>query len=314
VGPQLQQGRARGGSVSTRGWLGPPFSPEARELIAKQIDAATEAAATPPARDPTTGKLAEPLRARRWTLPKLLQWATDHLGITCARETLRKVLRGLKVTWKKGKLLLARASAEAREDFVTKIKSLLRAAHAGKEKLIFIDEAHIHQEADLGYTWARKGQRYYVSSTSPGLARVTFFGAYVYNDATIAITPADRANAATTIELLEYARAAFPDDKIRICWDGASYHRAEDVVERARELRILLTPLPAYSPDFMPVEALWRWMREEVTYNHCHATAADLIAGVSTFETKVNQEPQIIFDRLNVRTKLDFTLEKLRVT
>ncbi len=294
--------------------MAPPLCPEARNLILQQIDAATEAAATLPARDPTTGKLAEPKRARRWTLRKLLCWTTDNLGVSCARETLRKVLRDADITWKKGKLLLARAPAGAREEFVTKIKSLLRAAHAGKEKLIFIDEAHIHQDADLGHTWARRGQRYYVSSTSPGLARVSFFGAYVYNDATIAIVPATRANATTTIDVLEYARAAFPDDKIRICWDGASYHRAEDVVERARELRILLTPLPPYSPDFMPVEALWRWMREEVTYNHCHATAADLIAGVSAFENELRQQPQAVFTRLHVRTKVDADQEKLRVS
>jgi transposase len=238
----------------------------------------------------------------------------DELGITCARETLRQVLHDLQMTWKKGKLLLARSSTEARAKFVAKIKSLLRAAHSGKEMLVFIDEAHVHQDADLGYTWSRRGERYYVASTSPGLARVTFFGAYVYNEKTIAIWPAERANALTTIEYLEYLRAAYPDAKLRICWDGASYHHAEDVVERARELGILITYLPAYSPDFMPVEALWRWMREEVTYNHCHATAADLIAGVSNFEDEVKRQPEGIFERLHVRTNLDPSQEKLRVS
>jgi hypothetical protein len=29
-------------------------------------------------------------------------------------------------------------------------------------------------------------------------------------------------------------------------------------------------PLPGDSPDLMPVEALWRWLREDVTYHHCH--------------------------------------------
>jgi len=292
--------------------MGPPFSPEARTLISQQIDAATEAAAAPPVRDPATGKVAEPKRAPRWTVPKLLRWATDTLGITCARETLRKVLRDSGITWKQGKLLLARASQEARAKFVTKIKSLLRAANSGKEKLIFIDEAHVHQDADLGHTWARCGQRYYVSSTSPGLARVTFFGAYVYNDRKVAIWPAERGNSLTAIDCLEYLRAAFPDDRLRICWDGASYHRAEDVHERARELGILITHLPPYSPEFMPVEALWRWMREEVTYNHCHATAADLIAGVDAFETKANEESAVVFQRLHVRTSLDSDQEKLR--
>jgi transposase len=137
---------------------------------------------------------------------------------------------------------------------------------------------------------------------------------YVYNDKVVAISPAERANGTTTIEYLEYLRAAYPDDRIRVVWDGASYHRSEDVIERARELRILLTPLPAYSPDFMPVEALWRWMREEVTYNHCHATAADLIAGVSAFDHMVNQDPQTVFERLHVRTHLDPNQEKLRLS
>lgn len=264
-------------------------------------------------RDPDTGKVAEPRRAPRWTVPKLLKWTADNLGITCARETLRKVLLDLDMSWKKGKLLLARASAEAREKFVTKIKGLLRAAHRGNEKLIFIDEAHVHQDADLGHTWNRRGQRYYISSTSPGLARVSFFGAYVYNDKTVAIWPVERGNGQTAMDCLEYARAAFPQDRIRICWDGASYHTSEDVRERAHELGILISQLPAYSPDFMPVEALWRWMREEVTYNHCHATAADLIAGVEAFEAKVKSQPDVLFKRLHVQTKLDPDREKLRI-
>lgn len=283
-------------------------------MIAEQIDAATEAAASPPVRDADSGKVVEPKRAPRWTVPKLLRWAADNLGITCARETLCKVLRDMGMTWKKGKLLLARAPKEAREKFVMKIKSLLRAAHAGREKLVFIDEAHVHQDADLGHTWSRRGQRYYVASTSPGLARVTFFGAYVYNDRKVGIWPAARGNASTAIECLESIRAAFPDDRLRICWDGASYHRAEDVLERARELGILITPLPAYSPDFMPVEALWRWMREEVTYNHCHATAAALIAGVDAFQIKANEQSDVVFKRLYVRTGLDLNQEKLRIS
>jgi transposase len=294
--------------------MGPPFSPEARRLIAEQIDLATEAAATPPAREAGTGKVTEPKRAPRWTVPKLLRWVADNLAITCARETLRKVLRDLDMTWKQGKLLLARASNEARAKFVAKIQSLLRAAHSGKEKLIFIDEAHVHQDADLGHTWARRGQRYYVSSTSPGLARVTFFGAYVYNDRRVAIWPAARGNAVTAIDCLEYLRAAFPKDKLRVCWDGASYHRAEEVHEYAAELGILITHLPAYSPEFRPVEALWRWMREEVTYNHCHATAADLITGVEAFESRANEQPNVVFQRLHVRTRLDPEQEKLRIS
>src|SRR5690349_21572207 len=46
--PRLQQGWPRRAHVSPCGGLDPPFCAETRALIAEQVDAATEAAATPP--------------------------------------------------------------------------------------------------------------------------------------------------------------------------------------------------------------------------------------------------------------------------
>ncbi|MTW21519.1 transposase, partial [Allochromatium palmeri] len=95
--------------------------------------------------------------------------------------------------------------------------------------------------------------------------------------------------------------------------DGASYHRAGAVRELAQELSITLQPLPAYSPDFMPVEALWRWLREEVTYHHCHATAEELVQRVNHFVHTINADPFAIADRLWTKTTLDPEEEKLRI-
>jgi transposase len=77
-------------------------------------------------------------------------------------------------------------------------------------------------------------------------------------------------------------------------------------------LGITLMPLPGYSPDLMPVEALWRWLREDVTYHHCHATAEDLTRRVAVFEAKVNQQPYNVADRLWVKDRLNSEEEKLR--
>jgi transposase len=68
--------------------------------------------------------------------------------------------------------------------------------------------------------------------------------------------------------------------------------------------------LPGYSPDFMPVEALWRWLREDVTYHHCHPTAEDLSRRVTAFETRLNQDAYAVADRL--KDCLDSDEEKLR--
>jgi transposase len=77
-------------------------------------------------------------------------------------------------------------------------------------------------------------------------------------------------------------------------------------------LQIGLLPLPGYSPDFMPVEALWRWLREDVTHHHCHRTTEDLSRRVAAFEARRNQHPCVVADRLSVKERLDPEEEKLR--
>jgi transposase len=59
----------------------------------------------------------------------------------------------------------------------------------------------------------------------------------------------------------------FVGDHRGTIWDGA-------VRDAAARLNIAIVPLPGYSPDLMPVEPLWRWLREDVTYHHCHAQPA----------------------------------------
>ena len=186
-------------------------------------------------------------------------------------------------------------------------------AQRDQHLLVYVDEAHIHQDADLGYGWAKRGQRVWGASRSPGLsARVSFYGLYLYNEGQVRLWPYPRANGEHTIDVLRRLRAEHPDRELVVLWDGASYHRAGTVREAAAALRIELMPLPGYSPDLMPGEALWRWLREDVTYHHCHTTAEDLTRRVAAFETRLNQNPFAVADRLWVKDQLDPDEEKLR--
>ena len=44
-----------------------------------------------------------------------------------------------------------------------------------------------------------------------------------------------------------------------------------------------LVRLPSYSPDFNADEAIWAWIREEVTANTCFGTAAKVREHVGAF-------------------------------
>jgi transposase len=269
------------------------------------VRAAQRVAAAPPVAG------ADP--APRWTLRRLVGWVREHFGRTCCRETIRAALHRLGLSWKKAKKLLGRAHPDQRQAFVERVQDLLTDAQRDRHLLVYLDEAHIHQDADLGYGWSERGQRLWVASHSPRLsAKLSFYGLYLYNEGAVRLWPYARANGEHTTEVLRRLRAEYPDRKLTIIWDGASYHRANAVRAAAAALHIELVPLPGYSPDLMPVEALWRWLREDVTYHHCHVDPEDLRRRVDAFQARINKDPCAIADRLWVKDQLDPDQEKLR--
>jgi len=246
-------------------------------------------------------------------LRRLVGWVEAALGRRCCRETIRRALHRLKLSWKKARKLLGRADPQRREAFITQVQDLLAGAQHDRHRLVYLDEAHIHQDADLGYGRSARGQRFWVASHSPRLAdKLSFYGLYLYNEGEVRLWPYARANGENTIDVLQRLRAEWPDQPLILLWDGAPYHRAKAVREAAAALQIELVPLPGYSPDLMPVEALWRWLREDVTYHHCHRTAEDLSRRVAAFEARLNQHPCTVADRLWVKDRLDPEEEKLR--
>ena len=190
---------------------------------------------------------------------------------------------------------------------------MLDGAQRDRHQLVYLDEAHIHQDVAFGHGWGERGKRFHVASSAPGLsAKVSFNGLYLYNEGQVRVWLYARANGEHTIDVLRRLRAELPDGKLIVVWDGALCHRAKTVWAEAVSLGIELAPLPGYSPDLMPVEALWRWLRKDVTYHHCHATADDLTRRVVAFDVRVNQDPCTIADRLWVKDHLDPHEEKLR--
>ena len=62
----------------------------------------------------------------------------------------------------------------------------------------------------------------------------------------------------------------------------------------------------------MPVEHLWQWLREDVTYHACYDKKSKLIAHVKQFEQRINLNPHQIADRLWTKTSIDYSVGKLR--
>ena len=299
----------------------PPFCPGIAAALGARGRAAQQEAASPP----VAGADPKP----RWTLKRLVGFVQAWFGRLCCRETIRVALHRLGLSWQKAKklarelasVLLGRAHPGRRAAFVEQLRSLLDGAQHDRRQLVYWDEAHIHQDVDLGHGWGERGKRSFVASSSPGLsAKVSLSGKpssltyvlYFCNEGQVRLWPYARANGEHTMDVLRRLRAEIPDGKLIVVWDGAPYRRAKAVWAEAASLGITFAPLPGYSPDLMPVEALWRWLRDDVTCHHCHATADDLTRRVAAFEAQVNQDPCAVADRLWVKDHLNPDEEKLR--
>jgi transposase len=81
--------------------------------------------------------------------------------------------------------------------------------------------------------------------------------------------------AETSVTFLLLLSANHAEPLIVICDNGPAHGGdALRAYLATSDVRLRLVRLPAYSPDFNPHEAIWGWIRDEVTANTCFGTRA----------------------------------------
>ena len=186
---------------------------------------------------------------------------------------------------------------------------------------------------DLGYTpgqaggrlWAPKGKPAWRLSGCASLAeRINSYGAYDFSLSQCFIWNEGACNQDHTIAFLHHVAAWIGDapGEVVLIWDGAPWHTAKRVRATTLELGFTVVALPSYSPDLNPIEepalsltgGLWKWMREEVTRNFCHASMRHLFDACKAFIDRINVDPQRLVSRLWPRFDLDPAFEKFLIS
>ncbi len=255
------------------------------------------------------------LPGRGWTLKKLQRWVAIQLGRQVSRNTLRTMLRAAGLRWKQCKKRLTNADPDKRAHFVEQFQALYARMCCGEVVIIYLDEVHLHQDMEAGFTWSPVGESHWMPSSSPGLsARLNGFGVYNFTDGACFVWEDGKCNGKTTMDFLQQLThwLGNTDRQVVMIWDGASYHRRQKVRTYAEQLGFQILPLPGDSPDLNPIEGLWKWLRTEVTHHYCHATLDQLRQACLAFIDEINRDPLQIISRLWSRFDLDPDIEKLR--
>jgi transposase len=125
-----------------------------------------------------------------------------------------------------------------------------------------------------GYVWGKTSERIEVPVVSDR-QRQTYFGAVNYATHEFILKAYPTGNTEHTIDFLKVLRRLHPNKQLVLIWDGASYHRSEQMQQYlaslnqqrvAKDWLITCHRLAPNAPEQNPVEDIWlqakRWIRE----------------------------------------------------
>jgi transposase len=257
----------------------------------------------------------------KWTWKAVRQYLKDKFECSLSGSSCLNYLHRLGFVLKRPKKRLTKANPEKRATFVEEYVTLREEAKKQGARIFFADEAHFRADVQLQGQWVQRGQPALVDSSSPMMGEKASYysGVCLETGEVHAMVVDGNTNAATTVEFLKSLREKFTGPLI-VIWDNGPAHRGETIRTYLSMpgLQLRLVALPPYSPDFNPDEAIWQWIRAEVTANTCFGTAekvrekvdaffVTLVHRVAEVKHRCQRELQALADRLlvEIRPKLE---------
>jgi len=202
-----------------------------------------------------------------WRTPMIQELILNKFNVLYNVRYISQLLKNMGFSYQKARFALGGKNpdnADKRQEWLnTHWPEAFSLALARNAYLFFEDEASFPQWGTLTYTWAKKGEQPTVQTSGVrkgykvfGLVDY-FTGRFFYK------TIESKFNSQTYIEFLKDILSK-TRKHIVLIHDGAKYHDNKAVKEfvASRANRLTLDKLPAYSPDFNPIEKVWKKIKE----------------------------------------------------
>lgn len=204
------------------------------------------------------------------TVEELKDYIERHYNVVYqSRQSYYNLLKEAGLSWHRTQAVNPKYDEELvlsrRQEIQTKLEARQAEIISG-ELIVFVeDECHLVWGDTLGYVWGRRNERTEVPMQN-AKERQTYYGVLnLYNHEFI-LNPYVGGNSECTVEFIKYLQGLYPDKKLIIVWDGASYHRSEEFKAYLGEVnqgleekdwKVTCLLLAPNAPEQNPVEDVW---------------------------------------------------------
>ena len=241
-------------------------------------------------------------------LVRVLMWR--EFGVLYNRHYVCTLLRNLGFSFQKARFVSDHLDQARRQAWLrNQWPQILRAAKRRKGMILFEDEASFAQWGSLSYTWSRRGRQPEVP-TSGKRKGYKVYGAIEYFTGRLFYQGIEGRFNSESYQAFLHMIMGQTRQHLFLIHDGARYHTSQATEQffTTHSNRITAHPLPSYSPDYNPIEYLWKKTKQRGTHNKYFKEFATLIVSVEEalayFATHAD-EVLCLFGRYCEESKLD---------
>ncbi len=229
-----------------------------------------------------------------WRSPLIQQLIFDRFGVLYNIFYISELLKNLGFSWQKAAFVSDHLDEAKRRDWQRHTwPRILRLARAERALLLFGDEASFPQWGTLSYTWARRGCQPVVPTSGKRkgykvLGLIDYFTGRLFYQGW-----EGRLNSACYAAFLQRVLEQ-TDQHIVLVQDGAPYHTSAAMQSFFAQHadRLTVFQLPSYSPDYNPIEKLWKKIKQQETHLHYFPTFEALTERVEQALLKFSHAPR----------------------
>jgi transposase len=213
-----------------------------------------------------------------WRTPMIQHLVLEKFGVLYSARYLSELLKNMGLSWQKATFIGDKQDEKDRKKWLEKQwPEILELARKKDAHIFFGDESSFPQWGSLSYTWAPIGHQPVVKTCGSRKGYKVFGLIEYFTGKFLAKGYEGQLNSGCYQEfLLEVMKKT--RKHIILIQDSVSYHVSEEmqVFFYEHKDRITIRQLPVYSPDYNPIEKLWKKVKQKGIHLSYFPTFDDL--------------------------------------